>query len=127
MILMFSIIFIMGVNGLLFGTFDKLTMYKGHDLSTQTFLFIISYLFFGLLMFPFYKPIKTYRKKYYFEKILLIYEEQLSHFNFNDSILIKERKNRFYVEYENHKRYLKLMKLTKKCKRKKLWSNLHIL
>jgi hypothetical protein len=72
MILMFSIIFIMGVNGLFSGPFDKLTMYKGNDLSTQTTLFIISYTFFGLLMFPFYKQIKTYRKKYYFERIYYI-------------------------------------------------------
>jgi hypothetical protein len=106
------------VNVYLKGVFDKLTMYKDWELHNLPAMFVLYYMFFGIFMFPFYKKVRLYRKKIYCESIVKRYyywyicipKEQRP----QPSRLTED-------EYHNCKRYLKLVKLSRKCKRFRLW------
>jgi hypothetical protein len=80
--------------------FEKLTKYKV-DLHYMPNWFVISYIFFGFLMFVFYKRIKEYRKQYYMvNQIKYIEWYKLYHdYDYDDE------------KYYNFKRYLKIKKV----------------
>ena len=101
-----SIIAILGINGNLIGVFDRLTRYKS-ELSNGHWLLVMSYILFGIFMFPFYKIIRRYRKEYDIEKDILEHEAWWGNMKSpfaND-------------EYVQKKRWLKLQKLNRKVKR----------
>lgn len=96
---------IFGINGNLIGLFEKIT--KNEFSKGPSWIFVL-FIFFGLLMFPFYKIIKKYRKRYDVEKDVLEHEAWWN--GINPPWKVNE-------EYLEKKRWLKLQKLRNKIKR----------
>jgi len=96
---------IFGINGNLIGLFERIT--KG-DLSSGPIWISIMFIFFGFLMFPFYKKIRQYRKEYDIEKEILGYDSWWG--DICPPLRMKE-------EYLEKKRWFKLQKLRKKIKK----------
>lgn len=97
-IIIYLIMILMVFNTIIKKYFEKLTKYKV-DLHYMPNWFVISYIFFGFLMFAFYKRIKEYRKQYYMVTQIKYREWwKLSH-DYDDE------------KYYNFKRYLKIKKV----------------
>lgn len=101
-------------------------MYKKSDLSSQPGWFVIVFVFFGVFMFLFIKQIKQFRKIYYIKNNVRNYEfwclghgirppEDQMDFE-NKWPKTAEPFDKYYDEYVNNKRYLKLRKLQRKSK-----------
>jgi len=96
------------LNTILKRYFEKLTKYQV-ELHYMPTWFTILYLFFGFLMFPFYKRIKEYRKQYYmvsqirqsewWSSRLSTYEYNEKHDNFKRYLKIKKLKGELLVKY----------------------------
>lgn len=106
MITVFVILLVIfGINGNLIGLFERVTK---NDLSKgPTWIFIL-FIFFGFLMFLFYKKIRQYRKEYDVEQEILEYDSWWG--NICPPLRPKE-------DYLEKKRWLKLQKIQKKIKR----------
>jgi len=101
---------LMSLNTLLKNRFDKLTIYNDVKFHFMPTWFLLSFMFFGFLMFPFYKRIREYRKVLYMENVI-------RQFEWNSFIYEKHgfgQDNEKYNQYLNYKRYLKLKKLKRK-------------
>ena len=113
---------------------EKLTMYRKSDISSQATWFIILFVFFGIFMLPFYKPIKQYRKLYYIKNVVRSYEYWCLSLGLRPPDLNAPLKNIwpesiepqdiYHEEYRNNKRYLKLIKLQRKTKRMYIFTKL---
>jgi len=102
-IIIYLIMILMVFNTIIKKYFEKLTKYKV-DLHYMPNWFVISYIFFGFLMFAFYKRIKEYRKQYYMVTQIKYREWwKLSH-DYDDEEDGDEK-------YYNFKRYLKIKKV----------------
>ena len=105
--------------------FDKLTMYKKSDISYQPAWFVLLFMFFGIFMFLFIKPIRQFRKNYYIKNKIRSYEFwNLTHnlFPMENPDQFPEpynlcEKDKYWNEYINNKRYLKLQRIQRKSKR----------
>ena len=117
----FSIVIMVLVVSMLLGTilrhlFDKLTMAKDWDISTQPSWFVVMYILFSPIMFLLYKPIREFRKIHYMKCKVRHYEFWTLTHEFTDY-----KKEKQYSDYLNYKRYLVLKELQKKSKRLRLW------
>ena len=102
--------------------FDKLTMAKDWDISTQPGWFVALYILFSPIMFLFYKPIREFRKIHYMKRKVHHYEFWLlAHNVTNIGDIISDRKDNKYYDYIKYKRYLVLKGLRRKSKRLRLW------
>jgi uncharacterized membrane protein len=113
---------VISANGLLIGWFDKKTMYNGVELHYYSDWLVLSCVCFCVLMIPFIKPLREYRKDTYIKNSIRRYE-------FWDNALSKyggKNPSWEHDKYINQKRYLKLKELQKKYKRNKLWNYFHI-
>jgi hypothetical protein len=93
------------LNAVLKNWFDKLTIYNGIEFHWMPTWFILTFMFFGFLMFPFYKMFREYRKVYYMENAVRQYEWRKLAFGYDDD---------YNKKYLSFKRYLKLKKLKRK-------------
>ena len=114
------------INSMVKYPLDKLTMYRKSDISSQATWFIILFMFFGVFMLLFYRPIRQYRKEYYIKNKIRTYEFWMLQHNMymprelnygqvwpdygQDSV-------QWHEEYINNIRYIKLKKLQKKSKK----------
>lgn len=119
----FSIVILVLVISMLLGTalrhlFDKLTMAKDWDISTQPWWFVLLYMLFSPIMFLLYRPIREYRKLHYMKCKVRHYEFWILAYCKNEIV----EKQYFYDEYVKYKRYLLLKELSKKTKKRKIWN-----
>jgi hypothetical protein len=107
---------------------EKLTMYKKSDIADQPFWLVILFMFFGIFMLPFYKPIKQFRKVHYIKNKIKMYEfwclrYEIKPPNLNDNLddwlptSLAGESGKYHDEYINNKRYLKLITIQRKSKR----------
>jgi len=130
--LMFGMFGILLINSAIKYPFDKWTMYKKSDLADQAGWFVILFLFFGVFMLPFIKPIKQFRKIHYIKNKIHMYKfwvigHRIHPPNPNGKVWPEyyEIDDKLHEEYMNNQRYIKLIKLQRKSKRnvfiRKLW------
>ena len=100
------------INVLLKFKFDKLTKYKNWELHMMPTWLILTYMFFGIFLFPFYKRVKQYRKEFYIKRMITRYE-----WNNLSSYIGSFKDDKADEEYFNNKRYLKLITISKKAKK----------
>lgn len=106
---------------------DKWTMYKKSDISNLPYWFVILFMFFGVFMLLFIKPIKQFRKEYYIKNTIKSYEYWCLSLGLRPPDLNAplnkiwpesiEPQDKYHEEYRNNKRYLKLVTIHRKAKR----------
>jgi len=124
--ILFILFVILTINSGVKYPLDKLTMYKKSDLTNQPSWFVILFMFFGVFMLLLYKPIRRYRKEYYIKNKIKMYEFWV----IQHQILPPDEMNygkvwphytqdrdKWYEEYLNNKRYIKLVTIQRKSKR----------
>ena len=99
-------------NALLKNCFDKLTICGNTEFCWLPTWFILTFMLFGFLMFPFYKSIREYRKILYIKNKIRQFEWcELFMKVYIDGDM---KGDKSYEEYLIFKRYLKLKKLKRK-------------
>jgi hypothetical protein len=117
---------LISTNGLIIGWFDKKTMYNGVELHYYSGWLVLLCVFFCVLMIPFIKIMREYRKNIYIKNSIRRYEfwnNELTKYGGRTNGIIGDWE---YDKYINNKRYLKLKELQKKSKKNKLWNYFHI-
>lgn len=120
------VFFVLVINSGVKYPLDKLTMYKKSDITEQSSWFVVLFVFFGFIMLLFINPIRQYRKEYYIQNEIRMYEFWvLTHHTAPPTVtelpLSEEMNDKLWNDYVNNKRHLKLIVLNRKTKRNVLF------
>ena len=124
--ILLTLFIILTINSGIKYPLEKLTMYKKSDITNQSTWFVILFAFFGVFMLLLYKPIRQYRKEYYIKNKIRMYEFWILQHQIYPPGEVNygkvwphhaEQNDKYYEEYLNNKRYLKLITIQRKSKR----------